>query len=295
MNAINPNLEHFASNEPVSGERSIGAILVDSGRLKPESAERILSYQREHKVRFGDAAIALGLLSEDDIKFALANQFEYTYVAPGENPATSEVVAAYQPTNRCVEAIRALRSQLMLRWLDNRADRRSLAIVSAERGVGRSFVAANLAVVFSQLGERTLLIDADLRAPRMHQLFKIENRVGLSSLLGAGVSAEPIVQLGAFVGLSIMPSGPLPPNPQELLSRPAFRSLIDRATANYDVVIVDTPACNDGADAQIVASRAGAALLVTRLDYTSVTDASSFVDNLGQSGCRVLGALINQF
>jgi capsular exopolysaccharide synthesis family protein len=167
--------------------------------------------------------------------------------------------------------------------------------VSAERGVGRSFVAANLAVVFSQLGERTLLIDADLRAPRMHQLFKIENRVGLSSLLGAGVSAEPIVQLGAFVGLSIMPSGPLPPNPQELLSRPAFRSLIDRATANYDVVIVDTPACNDGADAQIVASRAGAALLVTRLDYTSVTDASSFVDNLGQSGCRVLGALINQF
>ena len=276
-------------------DRSIGAILIDAGRLSPEAAEKILQHQKAHNLRFGEAAIGLGLITADDVKFALAHQFEYTYLSPGEKPATPEVVAAYQPNNPCVEAMRALRSQLMLRWLDNRVDRKSLALVSSERGVGRSFVAANLAVVFSQLGETTLLIDANLRAPRMHRLFKLENKLGLSSLLGAGSGHEPIVQLPSFVGLSVLPAGPTPPNPQELLSRATFRSLIDKAAEQYDVVLIDTPAWTEGADAQIIASRAGAALLVTRLDYTAINSATSFVENLGQSGCRVLGAVMNKF
>jgi receptor protein-tyrosine kinase len=280
---------------PPSHDRSIGGILVDAGRLTPELAERVLRHQKEHNLRFGDAALALGVLNEEDIRFALAHQFEYTYLAPGERPATAEVVAAYQPNHRCVEAIRALRSQLMLRWLDNRVDRKSLAVVSAEKRVGRSFVTANLAVVFSQLGERTLLIDANLRSPSLHQLFHVENRVGLSSMLGVGMGHEPIVQLPAFVGLSIMPAGPLSPNPQELLSRPAFRTLVDRAVEHYDVVLIDTPSWSQGADAQIIAARAGAALLVTRLDYTSVNTANNFVETLSQSGCQVLGAIMNQF
>lgn len=284
-----------ASIRPMTRDRSLGAILIDAGRLTPELAERVLQYQREHNMRFGDAAVALGVLNEDDVRFALAHQFEYTYLAPGEVPATSEVIAAYQPNHRCVEAIRALRSQLMLRWIDNRVDRKSLAIVSAERAVGRSFITANLAVVFSQLGEKTLLIDANLRTPIMHQLFKLENRIGLASMLGAGLGQEPIIPLPAFVGLSVMPSGPLPPNPQELLSRPAFRTLVDRAIEQFDVVLIDTPSWDQGADAQIIAARAGAALLVTRLDYTPVNSAANFVETLGQSGCQVLGAVMNQF
>ncbi len=290
QDSIRPSVSHDHKRD-----RSIGAILVDAGRLTPELAERILRHQKEHNVRFGDAALDLGILTEDDLRFALAHQFEYTYLAPGETPATADVVAAYQPNHPCVEAIRALRSQLILRWLDNRVDRKSLAVVSSESGIGRSFVTANLAVVFSQLGERTLLIDANLRAPSMHRLFKLQNRMGLASVLGAGLSQYPIVQLPAFVGLSIIPSGPTPPNPQELLSRPAFRGLIESAVNEFDVVLIDTPAWSEGADAQIIAARAGAAILVTRQDYTSVNAATNFVETLGQSGCQVLGAVMNQF
>jgi chain length determinant protein tyrosine kinase EpsG len=276
-------------------ERSIGAILVDAGRLSPDVAEKVLRYQKDHDLRFGDAALAMGVLSEDDVRFALANQFEYTYVSPGSNPATVEVVAAYQPNSPCVEAMRALRSQLMLRWLDNRVDRKSLAVVGCESKVGRSFIAANLAVVFSQLGERTLLIDANLREPSLHQLFKSENRVGLSSYLGGSVTEPPIFELSAFVGLSLLPSGPLPPNPQELLSRHSFTNLIQTVVQKYDVVLIDTPSWSEGADAQIIGSRAGAALLVTRLDFSSVNSATNFVETLGQSDCRVLGAVLNSF
>ena len=276
-------------------ERSIGAILIDAGRLTPDLAEKVLRYQKDHGVRFGDAAVAMGVLSEDDVRFALAHQFEYTYLAPGTNPATAEVVAAYKPNSPCVEAMRALRSQLMLRWLDNRVDRKSLAIVSVESNVGRSFTIANLAVVFSQLGERTLLIDANLRSPRLHEVFKVENKVGLSTVLGGSGGGPPIIELSAFVGLSLITSGAVPPNPQELLSRPAFRGLIDSVVEQYDVVLIDTPSWTEGADAQIIASRAGAALLVARLDHTSINAATNFVETLGQSGCRVLGSVLNKF
>ena len=276
-------------------ERSIGAILVDAGRLSPDAAEKVLRYQKDHDMRFGDAALALGVLNEDDVRFALANQFEYTYVSPGSNPATADVVAAYQPRSPCVEAMRALRSQLMLRWLDNRVDRKSLAVVGCETKVGRSFIAANLSVVFSQLGEKTLLIDANLREPTLHKLFKLENRVGLSTYLGGSISQIPTIELPAFVGLSLLPSGPTPPNPQELLSRPAFTTLIESVVQDYDVVLIDTPSWSEGADAQIIGSRAGAALLITRLDYSSVNSATNFVETLGQSDCRVLGAVLNSF
>jgi chain length determinant protein tyrosine kinase EpsG len=246
-------------------------------------------------LRFGEAGLALGLISEEDVRFALANQFEYTYLAPGEGPVSSDVVAAYQPNHPCVEALRVLRSQLMLRWLDSSAEYKSLAIVSTEDKVGRSFITANLAVVFSQLGERTLLIDANLRAPRMHEYFKLENRAGLASVLGERTDGEPIIHIRAFAGLSVLPAGPPTPNPQELLSRPSFRNLIEAAASRYDVILIDTPSWRQGADAQIIAARARAAILVSRPDYSSVNSAVEFVDLLGQSGAQVLGAVVNQF
>ena len=163
--------------------RAIGAILIDAGRLSPDGAERILRAQRDGGLRFGDAAISLGLLKESDIQFALSRQFDYPFLQPGESSVSDEVVAAYRPFTHQVEELRALRSQLMLRWFDAEAERKTLAIVSPERGEGRSFIAANLAVVFSQLGERTLLIDADMRNPRQHTMFAVSNRLGLSETL----------------------------------------------------------------------------------------------------------------
>jgi protein-tyrosine kinase len=223
--------------------RSIGAILIDSGRLSLEDAERILKLQKDENLRFGDAAIQLGLLTDGDIQQVLASQYDYPYLPPGDERLEEDIVAAFKPFSPVVEQLRALRSQLMLRWFDADAGHKSLAIVSPGRGEGRSFTAANLAVVFSQLGEHTLLIDANLRHPSQHELFKLPNRTGLSSVLaGRAELAESVTRISGLVDLSVLPAGPIPPNPQELLSRPLFAALMATASGQYDVVIVDTPA-----------------------------------------------------
>ena len=126
--------------------RSLGGILIDSGLLKPEDAERVLLLQKEHNLRFGDAAVRLGLLSEADIQYALSRQFAYAYLrsTPGDKkPVSEELVAAYQPFSPRVEQLRAIRSQLMLRWFDKTDQRQVLTIVGTERGEGRSHFAAN--------------------------------------------------------------------------------------------------------------------------------------------------------
>src|SRR4051794_24586147 len=119
-------------------DRSIGAILIDAGRLKPEAAEKILRLQREEGLRFGDAATRLGLLTQGDIDFALSRQFDYPYLLPGQSLVSEDLIAAYSPFTTQVEALRALRSQLMLRWFDTDPGHKALAVVSAERREGRS-------------------------------------------------------------------------------------------------------------------------------------------------------------
>ena len=274
--------------------RSIGAILIDNGRLTPEAAERILKLQKEQGLRFGDAAIQLGLLSEADIQQALSRQYDYPYLMPGDDRVSEEVVAAFKPFSPIVEQLRAVRSQLMLRWFDAEIGHKTLAVVSASRADGRSFTAANLAVVFSQLGERTLLIDADLRNPSQHQLFRLENKLGLSSLLaGRAELAEAVTRIPGLIDLSVLPAGATPPNPQELLARPVFNALMATAAGQYDIVIVDTPAGAETADSQTVAARTRGAVVVARKDRSSAPALQAFVTSLQHSGVAVVGAVLN--
>jgi receptor protein-tyrosine kinase len=274
--------------------RSIGAILIDNGRLSPDAAERILKLQKEGNLRFGDAAIQLGLLTEEDIQQALASQYDYPYLLPGDNRVSETVIAAFKPFSPVVEQLRALRSQLMLRWFDADIGHKALAITSAGNGEGRSFIAANLAVVFSQLGERTLLIDADLRNPSQHKLFCLLNSTGLSSVLsGRGEVAATIHRIPGLMDISVMTAGPKPPNPQELLSRPAFGSLIANLQEQYDIVVVDTSAGNETADVQTIASRTRGALVIARKDVTSAPQLQRLVTSLQHSGVTVVGSLLN--
>lgn len=273
--------------------RSIGAILIDTGRLSADNAERILRMQKEQGKRFGDAAIELGLLTEDDIRFALASQFDYPYLPAGDNSLSHELAAAYKPFSPVVEQLRALRSQLMLRWFDAEAQRKMLAILSPGAGEGRSFIAANLAIVFSQLGERTLLIDADLRSPRQHELFKLGNSAGLSGLLAGRANAEAVVRVPSLLGLSVLPAGAIPPNPQELLGRPAFIETLHSLSRDFDVVIIDTPAASEYADAQTIAVRAGAAIMLARKNQSSLPDMARLTNSLQQSGATLVGSVLN--
>ena len=273
----------------------IGGILIDAGRLKLEDAERILHLQREQGLLFGDAALKLGLLTEADIQFALSRQFNYPYLVRGESKVSEDLIAAYARAGPQLEALRALRSQLMLRWFDNDPTRKALAIVSGERREGRSYIAANLAVVFSQLGQHTLLIDADMRNPSQHNLFGIDNSGGLSEALSGRGGPVTIRHISGLPELWVLPAGASPPNPLELLARPKFPQLLAELGQKFEVILLDSPAAADYADAQILAVRAGAALIVARKNSTRMWQVRGVSDSVAQGNATIVGTVLNDF
>ena len=285
------DLQAIARN--TNRETSIGKHLLDLGKITPEDAERILRLQKEEGLRFGDAAKKLGLVTEGDISRALALQFDYPYLQPNEGAFSKELVAAYQPFSKQVEALRALRSQLILRWFNE--GYKALSIVSANAGEGCSNLAANLAVVFSQLGEQTLLVDANLRDPVQHKIFNLTEQRGLSDILVGRASVDVITKIESFLDLSVLGAGTVPPNPQELLSRASFSQLMNQLMENFDVVIVDTAPGVDTSDAQTVAGRCGGALLVSKLNKTRISDLANIRDQLRVTGVQIVGAVVNDF
>lgn len=278
------------------GERTIGDILIHAGRLTFESSEKILQLQREQGLRFGEAALQLGLLSAADIDLALARQFDYPYLVRGESTVSEQVISAYAPYSAQAEAVSTLRGQLMLRWFDGTTEGKALAIVSADRGEGRSFIAANLAVAFSQLGQETLLIDADMRNPDQHTLFSIDNRSGLSAMLSGRGAVETVInRIPGLPGLSVLPAGAQPPNPLELLARPLFPQLLAELALEFEVIILDSPALAEHADAQSIAARAGATLMVARKGTSRMSQVRDAAEMVSHASTVVVGSVLNDF
>src|SRR6266851_8774294 len=273
----------------------LGSILVEAGKLGAGGIEQVLELQRIEGLRFGEAALRLGLVTADDLRGAVAKQYGFSHLLPGSGSVSSELVVAYEPFHPRAEELRALRTQLLIRWSNAQVRHRMLAVVSPGFGEGRSYVAANLAVVFSQLGERTLLIDADLRAPRQHRIFNIPDRIGLSAVLSGRADRGAVVPVPEFGTLSVLPAGAPPPNPQELLSRHALTVLLNELGTEFDVILLDTPPAKLYADAQNVAFRAGSVMLLARKNHTRVADTTSVVRELGDTGVRVIGTVFNAF
>jgi protein-tyrosine kinase len=294
MNSRNEKFNFYSlSGRSSRPDGQIGHVLVESGRITAEDAERVMNLQRDRGMRFGDAAVKLGLVSRADVEQVLSRQYAFPYLIPGQSGLRGELVAAYAPFHPSVEVFRALRSDLMLRWFKLDLRLKHLAIVSPARNEGRSYLAANLAIVFSQLGERTLLIDADMRHPRQHVLFHLTNRVGLSTLLAGRAGPEAIERIVPLGNLSILPAGPIPPNPQELLGRPAFQNFLAELDKEFDVVIIDTPAGEASADAQLIATRACGALMVARRDHSPARAVKALSSHLVGVGAALMGAVIN--
>ena len=275
-------------------DRCIGALLVEEGKLTPREVERVLERQRKEHTRFGEAAVRLGLITEDDVRFALAKQFDMPHFTPASEGPSRELVAAFAPFHPRTEEMRALRTQLLIRWYNPENGRKALVVSSADSGEGRSYIAANLAIVFSQLGARTLLLDADLRKPRQHQIFALPEGQGLSTIL-SGRSDHKAFPVPGMTRLSVLPAGPLPPNPQELLSRPTFATFMKELNAIYDVIIIDSPPSRHYADVQSVTYRAGDALVVTRKNHTSVATTQKVIRELAATGARVVGTVVNEY
>jgi protein-tyrosine kinase len=277
-------------------DRRIGAILVEQMKLTSEHVAQVLDAQRATGSRFGDVAVQLGLISADDLRRAIAEQYDLPYLRPENRDVNSELVVSSQPFHPCAEQMRALRSQLLIRWANGGIRARMLAIVSPGRHEGRSYLAANLAVSFAQLGEPTLLIDADMRRPRQGRIFEVDEGIGLSAALsGRATLRSSVIPLPRFGRLSLLPAGARPPNPLELLSRDSFAILLHELQREYQVVLIDTPAAEPCADAQTVAFRAGGALVLARKDYTNLKATSRLIRALGDAGASVAGTVLNSF
>jgi chain length determinant protein tyrosine kinase EpsG len=277
-------------------DRSIGDIIAETRHLSAEQVEQILAHQRERGIRFGEAAIQLGFASTDDVLFALAQQFHYPYAPEEQRKASPELVALNQPFSVQAESFRAIRSQLMMRvFTEQQEPRRALAVISPNSGDGKTFFAANLAVTLAQLGGRTLLVDADMRGPRQHAVFNLTNNSGLSGILSGRVESQVVQQVPGVASLFLLPVGITPPNPLELVERPAFGLLIRELVSKFDHVVVDSPAGEYGADATVIAARCGAVLVIARKDATRVGKLQDLVASLADSNTQLAGVVMNEY
>ena len=281
------------SNEVFS--RSIGSIISETRHLGAEQVEKILKHQREKGVRFGEAAISLGYASIDDVMYALSQQFHYPYAAQSQRQTNPELVTLNKPFGVQAESFRAIRSQIIMRLFNEGQQRRAIAVVSPDSGDGKTFFAANLAVTLAQLGGRTLLVDADLRGPRQHEVFGIPNNAGLSGILSGRAESKVIQQVPGVPSLFVLPVGITPPNPLELVERPAFGLLIRELLSKFDHVVVDTPAAVYGSDSAVIAARCGAALVVARQNRSRVVSLEEMVSNLAETPVKLAGVIFNEF
>jgi chain length determinant protein tyrosine kinase EpsG len=274
--------------------RAIGGILVEQGLLTLSEAEQIESYASENGLRFGDAAVRLNRLTQSDVELAVAQQFNYPILSRGGKDGVAEdVVAAYSPQSELIEPLRAIRSLISLRWLKE-PTHKLLAITSADRREGRSWLAANLATVFAQIGHRTLLIDADMRHPRQHVLFNLNNDVGLSALVTGRAGREVACRIHPKLRLFVVPAGILPPNPHELMARPIFGLVLQRFAEQFDIVLIDTPAMSETADTQIIAARAGTAVMLVRRNRTRCGQLAAAMQSLHHADVSVIGSVYNK-
>ena len=182
----------------------MGGILVANGKLRQDQIDLVLNEQRVTNLRFGETAIRMRLVSHADVEEALAMQFGYSSSRASALALPDKVTSAVNPYSPFAEALRGLRSQLMTRWFDS-PDRSILAITSVDRGDGKSFVCANLGVAFSQIGQRTLIIDGDLRHPTQHLNFGLRNQMGLSGILSGRAGLEEVMEFPTLPNLAVLP------------------------------------------------------------------------------------------
>lgn len=285
----------MTANQPEVHDRSIGDIIAELQNLSAEQVEQILARQRERGIRFGEAAVELGLASQDDVLYALSQQFHYPYAPEEQRSVSPELVSLNEPFGPKAESFRRLRSQLMTRIFSDAGSQRAVAVISPEPRDGKTYCAANLAVTLAQLGGRTLIVDADMRGPRMHEVFGLSNGTGLSGILAGRSDNQVIQQVPHVPSLFVLPVGTTPPNPLELVARPAFKLLIRELESKFDHVIVDTPAAVYGADSSVIAARCGAALLVARKNSSRVTLLQELIESFAGSPAKVAGVVMNDY
>lgn len=208
-----------------------------------------------------------------------------------DNP--SKVVTIRQPRSSNAEAFRMLRTNLQFSAIDHPL--RTLMIASASPQEGKSLISANIAVAMAQSGKRVVLVDADLRRPTQHSLFELRNSVGLTTILfDAALHLEDVLQNTTVDNLRVITSGPIPPNPSEILGSKRMGNLIEALQEQADIVIFDSPPIMAAADAPVLATRLDGVLLVIVYGRTRRGLARRSHDALSAVGATVLGVVLNR-
>jgi succinoglycan biosynthesis transport protein ExoP len=228
---------------------------------------------------------------EQDVR-ALTDHPILGVVAFDQQVPRHPVILRDEPLAAPSEAVRRLRTNLQFIDVANRP--KSIVISSSVPGEGKSTIAINLAVSLADTGARIILIDADLRRPSMAEYLGIEGNVGLTTVLIGRADIDDVVQPLGTTSLHLLPSGQIPPNPSELLGSPAMAGLLDRLTASYDMVLLDSPPLLPVTDAAVLTKMAGGALLVVGADRIHRPQLQETLGSLETAGAHILGIVMNK-
>ena len=265
-------------------------------KLTDRQILRARELQRDQGLSFVEAAIAIRAVRREDLLTALSKYYSYPIIYSDADSArfSRELVVGHEPFSAAAEAIRSIRSSLVSSAITGGT--RSFVIVGPRTGSGSSFVAGNLALAFAQMSATTLLVDANLRDPRIAEMFGLDrNREGLSEALRRRTIDPAPIAHDIIPGLSVITSGAAPPNPQELLCSEEFLNLTTKLSQDFGIVIYDTPSAMDYADAHIVVARVGSAIIVAQRHKTTFNDISTVTGKIRASQCNVVGSVLNGF
>ncbi len=189
-----------------------------------------------------------------------------------------------------VEAYKTIRTNLT--FLLSSGKKKIVTITSPNAGEGKSTTAVNMAIAFAQLGEKVLLIDADMRKASIHKKLKLENKLGLSNVL-AGLCKREEAITAVSANLEVITSGQIPPNPSELLGSQSFKDLLDSLESEYSYIIIDTPPINVVADALLVAPLTAGLVIVVRDEFTPREAINQAISAAEFANINILGAIMN--
>ncbi|MCL6610108.1 MAG: CpsD/CapB family tyrosine-protein kinase [Peptococcaceae bacterium] len=203
-----------------------------------------------------------------------------------------ELYALQNPKAPVVEAFRALRTNVSFAAADRTY--RTLLVTSPTPGDGKSTVAANLGAVIAQAGKKVLLIDGDLRKPVLHQIFSVTNLLGLTNILVQGRKVSEAARETQISGLYFVPSGPIPPNPSELVASVRMAGLLEEAREQYDVVLLDSPPMVTVTDAALLSTRVDGVMLVVKAGVTRLDLVNDAIGQLRKASANFMGVVLNQ-
>lgn len=204
-----------------------------------------------------------------------------------------KLITITETKSHVIEQFRTIRTNIKFSMPDEPL--KTILVTSSTPGEGKSTNAANLGVVFAQEDKRVLIIDADMRKPTQHHTFKTFNKVGLSNVLARRSTLQDAIQETFIVGLDVITSGPIPPNPAELLSSQGLDALLQEVKNQYDIIIIDSPPLLSVTDAQILANKCDGAMMILNTGETDKRAAKKAQTLLAAAHTKILGVVLNNY